>query len=169
MKVCIRRGVFETNSSSMHSISLGNLNEEYTSDSLVVDENNNVVAEGGEFGWEIETFRYAGIKLSYLVTYLFGSYEPIDEKFVEEHTNFIDPDVLTDKKREMFDKLERVIKEETGGNLCVKCMTNNYYQCGYIDHQSIDVPEEILKGSEDTIKNFIFNKKSILVTDNDNH
>jgi hypothetical protein len=39
---------------------------------------------------------------------------------------------------------------------------------GFIDHQSSDVCADAFL-SYDTLKNFIFNKKSYLYTDNDNH
>lgn len=53
----------------------------------------------------------------------------------------------------------------------------NYTKCdtiiidfeeGYIDHQSFDVADKTFENI-DTLIQFIFNKSSILYTDNDNH
>jgi len=50
---------------------------------------------------------------------------------------------------------------------------SDYWRFGYIDHQSIDVIDEIWSSDEATfkenMKNFIFNPKCYLTTDNDNH
>jgi len=66
MKRQIRRNVFETNSSSMHSLTVtpnGNM------DNLIVDEyENKVITEFGEFGWGYDSYCDAATKLSYLMT-----------------------------------------------------------------------------------------------------
>ena len=49
---------------------------------------------------------------------------------------------------------------------------SSYYPWGYIDHQSIEGDGgagEPAVESEGTLRNFIFNPKSSLETDNDNH
>ena len=66
MKRQIRRSVFETNSSSMHSLTVtpnGKMSN------LVVDEyENKVITEFGEFGWGYDSYCDATTKLSYLMT-----------------------------------------------------------------------------------------------------
>ena len=78
MKIAIRRGVFETNSSSTHSVSIiGRDNDTHTielsdvpeTDDLVVDERyNKVLSHFGEFGWGPEVYNSPAVKLSYLLT-----------------------------------------------------------------------------------------------------
>ena len=68
MKRQIRKGVFETNSSSMHAIAITRSEEK---DTLTVDkEQNKVITKFGEFGFGLSTHTDAETKLSYLVTML---------------------------------------------------------------------------------------------------
>ena len=57
--------------------------------------------------------------------------------------------------------LKKVIEDYTG-------YPTEIYSDGYIDHQSSDVADEIFE-SEENLRNFIFNKASVLIIDNDNH
>lgn len=59
-----RDGVFETNSSSTHSISISPI-DVISDKSLVPDENGVITIYGGEFGWEYETYHGAAAKASY--------------------------------------------------------------------------------------------------------
>ena len=136
----VRGPVFETNSSSCHSISI--------CDKADVLNTLNVYKGtchiyGGEFGWDENTFYDAATKASYAAVYavLYG-------------------------KQEHRDMLEKVIKEQTKAEK-VKLHAEN----SYIDHQSLDPPAVALSvfESEETLRNFIFNPKSYLHTDNDNH
>jgi hypothetical protein len=139
-----RHGVFETNSSSTHSISIcHNSNGVY--DTLSVDENGVVHLTGGKFGWEEETYYYAEVKANYCAIYALN---------------------LPDKR----DMLVEVIKEVTDAKEVAFDFSLDWGgpNWSYIDHQSSDVPEEAFS-SKETLKDFIFNCDSCLVTDNDNH
>jgi hypothetical protein len=61
----IRIGMFETNSSSCHSIVIGCK----TPNQKLGDENGVITIEPDEFGWEIETYDDARTKASYCLTY----------------------------------------------------------------------------------------------------
>ena len=64
--------------------------------------------------------------------------------------------------------LTEVLKEETGASKVeYRQSDDQYYLYGYIDHQSHEVCEGAFKNKE-TLRNFIFNPKSYLHTDNDN-
>ena len=76
--VNIRHGVFETNSSSTHSISIDD--KEFLLDTLVVNSSGNVEIEVGEFGWEQDTYRDASTKASYLHMYCRDWVHPEDLK-----------------------------------------------------------------------------------------
>ena len=68
MKRQVRRKVFETNSSSMHSLTV---EKKGITEYLHVDEDENkVIVNFGEFGWGYETYNDAKTKLSYLITML---------------------------------------------------------------------------------------------------
>jgi len=52
-KRLIRQSVFETNSSSAHSISLGkDTGKQFLLDTLYPDQNGTITLTGGEFGWD---------------------------------------------------------------------------------------------------------------------
>lgn len=52
MKHLIRKSVFETNSSSSHSISLATEDKEFVLDTIYPDQDGRIFLTGGEFGWE---------------------------------------------------------------------------------------------------------------------
>jgi hypothetical protein len=145
MKRKIRRGVFETNSSSTHSITIseGVLNDEML-DTIIPNEDGVITLTGGEFGWEVEEYNDALTKANYCA---------IDNAYDEE-------------KMEM---LNQVIEEQTGARLVVHEFDDNWGSpnWSYIDHQSRGTSDEAFE-SKEVLRQFIFNKNSILYTDNDN-
>ena len=130
----IRKSVFETNSSSTHSITIGYGNNW---DTLSSDEDGCIFIFGGEFGWEEASYNDAYTKASYCATA--AQYD--------------------ENRQEM---LIKVISSYTN------CKVDITFDVGYIDHQSSEVADEVFY-SYDDLKQFIFNKDSVLVTDNDNH
>jgi hypothetical protein len=151
----IRNSVFETNSSSTHSISLSDipLNPDVMQ-TLPIDENGVVTLSGGDYGWEIETYRDAISKANYALVYAM--------------------DWSGDRSEEFQEILKDVIKEQTGckdvifeGGLCD---WKEGFDFGYIDHQSVEDNDlHYLFEDKEKLRNFIFNPMSILETDNDNH
>ena len=148
----IRNAVFETNSSSSHSISVSEVNSDELMDNvMLMDENDNVVVEPGEFGWEQEVYNDSVTKASYMLTYV-KNYCGDDESKFEE-------------------MLKNVIMEQTGCNdVIFNESSDQYWKFGYIDHQSSsDNAYHWVFEDKETLRQFIFNKESILETDNDNH
>jgi hypothetical protein len=135
----IRHNVFETNSSSTHSISISK-DCDGVLETLPVNDDGIVILNGGEFGWEEDSFSDPQTKASYV---------------------FIDS--MSSPQR--IKMLKEVIMEHTGAKDVVMPVEN--IQDSYIDHQSIGTTEKIQTKSD--MKMFIFNPKSILYTDNDNH
>lgn len=141
----IRKSVFETNSSSTHSISI--------SDSGKINPNSLFVDNGickiytRDFGWEEKVYYDTPTKAAYCLTYI----KNYNCKYI------------------LKEMLIKVIKEVTGANKVVFVKSNSKYNpWGYIDHQSLEVCEEVFNSEED-LKSFIFNENSFLKTDNDNH
>ena len=139
----IRQAAFETNSSSMHSMTIAP--GEFIPDRMYVVDG---VCEvhPGEFGWGYDRATDAATKASYCLTWL---------------RDKMDTDTLAAM-------LIEVIKEGTGATV-VKFVpeAGDFYEWGYIDHQSADVAAEAFE-SADTLRRFIFNPASVLVIDNDN-
>ena len=149
MNKVTRVGVFETNSSSTHSISIAGWSPS-KKDTLTV-ENGVVSIFPGEFGWEEVTYHDAASKASYCYTYA-------------KQTN----------RPELLERLAAVIVAETGCKVVqFETAGGEGYSYGYIDHQSCekgdDDPGARALKSDESARNFIFNPKSVLVTDNDNH
>lgn len=138
MTIKIRNNVFETNSSSTHSISISK-DSEGILDTIVPDDDGTIIFHGGEFGWEWERYNDPMTKANYLAVYLCCVKD-------DEHN------------KEFF---ERVIKDHTGAKEII------FDVSGYIDHQSHSTAVDAFE-SEETLKNFIFNPKSYLFTGNDN-
>lgn len=129
-----RCGVFETNSSSSHSITISDENSVELMDIIYPNSVNEdiIILHGGEFGWEWEKYNDALTKANYCAQ------------------AEIDQPMLMD-----------VIREQTGYSIAI--LLND----GYIDHNSSHVATEAFKSPE-TLRQFIFNKKSILYLGNDN-
>lgn len=115
MSTVIRHSVFETNSSSSHSISIAG--GEYKPDRLLVEDGVCRVYPG-EFGWEVEDYYDAATKASYCVTYIMNC-------------------TCDDQRDEEQEMLRRVIAQNTGADevqFVKSC--DEFWPWGYIDHQS---------------------------------
>jgi hypothetical protein len=155
--MAIRHGVFETNSSSTHSVSISR--SDVLTCNISPDIDGVLRLDGGQFGWEQEEYNDAWTKANYCA--VFTSSEGAA------------------KERAMLNK---VLMEVTGAKRIKYCFSYNYntsvddegdtIHYAYIDHQS-DFHEggDCLSAfeSEQTLKGFIFNCGSTLTTDNDNH
>jgi len=143
----IRQNVFETNSSSSHSISISDKNDSDLMDnSLIPNEDGNVILYGGTFGWEIEDYFDAQTKASYMAIYA-------SEWARDETENFIT--ILKD-----------TIKKQTG----CKDVIFQFEEYSSIDHQSVEGEDyHYVFYNPEELRQFIFNKESYLHTDNDNH
>ena len=137
MKQKIRTGVFESNSSSSHVITLSKDTKNFFMDlSMVPDPDGEINIEGGEFGWEVEKYDDASTKANYAA------------EFAKNNVSYLN-------------MLRDVIQEQTQAKVV------NINPSGYIDHQSDSVASVAFVNKE-SLRNFIFNKNSILFTSNDN-
>jgi len=143
--------VFETNSSSTHSICI--TPGDFKPDTFYRTDNGILRLLPGEFGWEQESYRDPWSKASYCLTYVKTGGDP-------------------DGSREAM--LREVLEEETGAKVEFVPFESDPFtsEWGYIDRQSHircgDACGEAFE-SKESLRAFIFNPNSILVTDNDNH
>ncbi len=162
MKIQIRKGVFETNSSSTHSLYISRDSKFNTDDfihNIFLDENNNIVLEGGEFGWEEVKYFSPLDKANYIAV------------GIKQILEFAPKSEIGRKNAEKYlIMLIEVLQEQTNCNDVIFDFTTKYdgKNWSYIDHQSYSVFLEALT-DKDTLKGFIFNPNSYLQTDNDNH
>lgn len=151
----IRGSVFETNSSSTHSLVLAG-----TDNILAAPFNSNVMERGvitvysGEYGWEVETFTDIYDKLSYLYT---------DAMLNASDTDYPDP-----KENKKLQMIVDAVKEHTGCDVQF-AQENDFYPFGYIDHQSVGLCDEVWEAGIEGVKQFVFNPDSYFKTDNDNY
>jgi hypothetical protein len=139
-KIKKRIGVFETNSSSNHSISIASADKQFVLDTSFIPEEDGVLRiYGGEFGWEWDKINDARTKANYCAVY--SMYDSCKS-----------------------DMLSEVLQEQTGAINVEFAFSDG--EC-YIDHQSNDVASDAFL-SKETLRNFIFNLNSWLFTGNDN-
>lgn len=110
MKKLIRKGVFETNSSSSHSIAIASEDKEFVLDTIYPDQHGTIIIRGEEFGWDWFKHNDAETKASYAA---------------QQFSN--DNDAL--------EKLEWVIKDQTGAERVIFEGLDN----GYVDHESYGI------------------------------
>ena len=149
MKRQIRQGVFETNSSSTHSLCI-NAGNRY------IPNMRRLKIETGEFGWEEETYYGMDDKLSYALTYALGGNS---NKYIEMLN-----EVLTDNMPDTDITYDGMSYEE----LLEMDVSRDDVDFGYIDHESISEASGMFL-SKNSLEDFIFGRDSYFETDNDNH
>ena len=164
----IRSGVFETNSSSTHSLTFIGRNNPLEKSYLRVRDDGYVHVDFGEFGWGYDRLRSQGEKLSYLCTLAACA----DSKMSSNEDFYQNPG---------FQAINDVIKEkcECKGLIIDTTITRYVTEDkatswpefeGYIDHQSIYAS---LQGFLDdygvTIEQVIFSGGVEIIIDKDNH
>lgn len=169
MTTKVRRGVFETNSSSTHAISIAEA-PTFT-DTLHPNDDGVVQIEVGEYGWEWETYSDAWSKASYLATGL-------ATMAIEKGPTKGDPIAYSNRSQYkffpggyvMFENFCTTIMEHTGATdvwIMPQHGNDNYWPFGYIDHQSDGVYRNAVH-SKEACKSALFCRKSVLYTGNDN-
>lgn len=148
MKHNIRRGVFETNSSSVHTIAIGKSD---------LEDHQEVWFKVGEFGWEQETYTDVSDKASYLWTAILDSTVRVmsdpakgEMEAVEDWKNYISETL------------------STGGIKSVFYMPkdNDFY---YVDHSyNLKKWLQSLREDSNLLMHFLFSPDSAIYTGNDN-
>lgn len=166
MKRQIRKGVFETNSSSIHCISIAKyLPEIYTG--YAAD------FKTGEFGWEHRAYYGEQDKMSYLWTAIISNFTDWVEKPDGGYKRVVrldDPDYIKIKNA-IIEALESVGFENDGWNIRFQEEPSDtiYNEFGYIDHcpNKEDFIYPIVF-NKDRLLRFLFNHESCVSTGNDN-
>ena len=188
----IREGIFETNSSSTHSVTLRRSIDSPQKE-IIVDSDDYVHVKFADFGWGYERISDSYTKLQYLLTLAWNcSKDKIEEKYApfEEDKDYIDlfyeledfqninqavklhcncDGIIMDSKLTIYDS-EYYSDEYKYNHLCI---SNEYnYDCHGIDHQSYEdyncINDFLDSYNISSIDEFIFDDNRILVLDNDN-
>lgn len=151
MKRQVRRGIFETNSSSTHAICIAK--GEYRHNSF-----SHIDFEIGKFGWENDEYDSLYNKASYLITAILS----FDKDEANENLQKL-KDILDSNNIEYTLPELKVDSWEYGGK------TRYYYDIdGYIDHsgETKDFVNDVLSDS-DKLFRYLFGN-SVIITGNDN-
>lgn len=162
MTTQIRHGVFETNSSSSHSLTVGDAAHSLSfPDSML--RSGVITIRLGEFGWHWERFYKPENKASYLVT------DAVAQEFDSvDHTDEISSMSGSDLRDWLVERSTRVelivqaIEKHTGCS--VEIEAGSWF---YVDHQSLGLSREVPDDEED-ILNFLFSESGSVTTGNDN-
>lgn len=163
MKIQVRSNIFETNSSSVHAITVTKDKPDYYLNYTLCH------FEVGEFGWEHRTYYDFQDKASYLwtcIVNLFVSYSDSGSRFNKQNLTYrrykkaikqalINIGVRNDPFAISFQ--EEFDKNEVG-----------YLKIGFVDHAPGKEFIESLVFNEDRLIRFLFNDKSNITTWNDN-
>lgn len=168
----IRRSVFETNSSSVHSITI----TKDTIDANVMGFNDGdlIEVDAGEFGWGVERHRDQYTKLSYLVMMALetegSECETVEQFYETEGFQKINSEIASYCACKGVTVPGLKIEKHTCKNS--KGVEGFYIEHdGYIDHQSCDdygSLQEFLDNKGVSIVEFVFNPALILEISNDN-
>jgi len=166
MNKLIRHSVFETNSSSCHSICVKKGME--LNNIPYVDTSGNIEIPSGEFGWEINSYDDFYSKAAYLAIYIrdwsdnnLEKFKELFESIIKEFTgcetiSYEDKFWDTEIREYEYEGTKRTYKSKLGE--------------GYIDHQSVEDNDlDYLFDYIELMKVFLFSSQSVLHTDNDNH
>lgn len=157
----MRKNVFETNSSSAHSISFAKSKKPYTVHDNLFIENGVLEIELGQFGWGIDSYNDPYTKLQYALTMVYE----VETPYTDDGT--CDKDNKAFYKTDGFNEIFNLLHEKYD----IKEIEIESFD-GYIDHQSrygYDSLDDFLNDYNVTLENFIFNPNVILEIDNDNH
>lgn len=150
----IRKNVFETNSSSTHSVAVSSRDRGYSHE-MPVDESGTLHIQLGEYNWGPDILYTPYDKLCYVMSYLSQYYSSVEEFEKDVETGSINP---------VLENIVYYLKRDCGvSNVTIRKVDSSWSDgLGHIDHQSA--------GSlcdEDMI-DLIFNNSKIILIDNDN-
>ena len=145
----IRHGVFETNSSSTHSLVIDR-NGDYVG--MTPDENGEILCYPQSFGWSVIKYADPEMKLAYLLIYI--------RDWLHDETSKIMHTAV----------LRKMVEDHTGARI-VRLRTDEEGadDDGYIDHQSVEDGQlEAYFRDPQLMKDFVFGRSSYIETGNDN-
>lgn len=159
----VRNNIFETNSSSSHSLVVSKEDRGYCYD-MPVDSKGTLVIRFGKFGWGPKILYTPYEKLRYWMT------EYASDFWHDWKENY--KDMTFEEKVKIFSnksEIKKAIKKIKKHCQDVKTVEfaspdeeDRYYNFGYIDHDSVG----LVRGED--FENLVFNNSLIIVIDNDN-
>jgi hypothetical protein len=153
----IRNSVFETNSSSTHSISI-------SGSSFMHIPKVPLFVSFGEYGWGYDEYNDPEDKLSYILT----AAQYYTNEYDWKKKNY---DAIFDSKWVKW--IREMVRDYCGQEIEISLNEDTYYPTGYIDHQSTDTLDQFWTDDEkqfkENMKQIVFNMAYTVVIDNDNN
>ncbi len=189
----IRKQVFETNSSSSHTLTIAKRGGKINQTIKPVDGVVKIMT--GEYGWEFESYYTANEKASYVATAIVNAFtedrkQELLKRFIrvmKEVTNAIKVIILPisgefkyERTFRIFDHLNKQLSNQGAMPLldknrveesAVKARDDEEEEWGYIDHQSSPYENSdwvSILDSDEGMKVFLFSNESSFETGNDN-
>ena len=177
----IRKSVFETNSSSVHSLTVKKNDMVLKPYKMDLNYENKLVLEFGEYGWGYDTLTTVFDKLCYLLT-MVGETElrNMSHEITSPHDvlknssgfilleNFV-TQWIVDCAGIEINGLQMTIQEYRYNDSLIKYID---LTDGYIDHQSVEdysSLEDFLYQNDTSVENLVLNDNVSIIIDNDNH
>lgn len=169
MKRVIRRNVWETNSSSSHTVSIRGKSVIDTSYNSCVTNLGIIKVTLGEYGWSGPTCYSFEDKLAYALSMVlhteYPGFDHWDDNFV------IDDEIMSELNG--YKMICDAIKHRMGDNFKSIVINRDYgeYPYGYIDHQSCyyNSLQDFLDDWHVDIDKYLFDESVSVYIDNDNH
>ena len=170
----IRIGVFETNSSSCHTLVVHPLQKGLKYDTFQAEDM--LVLTGGMYGWGYEKLTTPLEKANYVATLLMElknnrAYKKKEnpDNWYKHYNNLIDWAIKN--YDECLNNFDSLLIEQTGCLQVLHSISKDYNKdnYSYIDHQSCErISDFQFMLDKKEIKDLIFNKASFIIIDNDN-
>lgn len=155
----IRIGLFETNSSSVHSITVSEKAELFD---YPEEKEDVIVVVPGEYGWSGDDVMGLQEKLRYLMTLILDTkydWDPGINDFVPEDKKL---DLL--KSDEDWQRICQVVRDKKHKEVIPNIPKGLHF---YVDHQSCMSLDAFLSGM--SLEDFLFDPTYVVEIDNDNH
>ena len=147
MKVQVRNGMFETNSSSTHALNVFKESEHNVPSELIIDLNDDYC-----YGWQEDTYHDINDKLAYILCV-------IAQSFHEDEIN---------EQKEMVQQLKALLSAAGVKYIEITWPSKKWWGAT-VDHgsEAFDIVVDMLNNPE-ILYNFLFNPQSYIETGNDN-
>ena len=173
-----RTGVFETNSSSAHSIVVteksGEYNEEEARNGFHISKN--IL----DLDFRVDTFEFCNTpfnilfsfddKLKYAIASYFQKYNGRE---------YDDYDTIIEENKEVFEEIDKALDKYFPDLEEIRLPKNDYYvnketdyyqlYFGYVDHQSKGLLQDFLEKEGISLSEFLINKKYVVIIDGDEY
>ena len=171
MKKVIRDGCFETNSSSMHSVTVRG-KYEYNNDRvpMTIDDDGYIGVWTDEYGWYGDSCDTWYTKLGYAFCMVLITEYPDD--VIYDNNAVVDQEVL--EKLQGYQTLLAALKEHNSSckGIYIYRDKGSFYPYGYIDHQSCEDYSSLQEFLDDwnvDAERYLFDDNVVVMIDNDNH